>query len=76
MNLGEGGEASPMDTETTMVVFDPNAVNNKRETRPVPPPNSEKASPDPKKIRVTNPTKDFSVLSAMTDVDQSCREQA
>ncbi|KAM0902881.1 hypothetical protein ACQ4PT_019011 [Festuca glaucescens] len=49
--------SEPMDTSGAMVVYEENVGGNKRDTRPVQPPNAEKASPVPKKKKVS-PTSD------------------
>ncbi|KAM0930120.1 hypothetical protein ACQ4PT_001180 [Festuca glaucescens] len=56
--------SEPMDTTGTMVVYEGNAGANKRDTRPVQPPNSEKASPDPKKKKVSPSSEGGSDVSA------------
>ena len=73
MGSTENDSATPMDTGSAMVVFDAQAGTNKRDSRPIPPPNSEKATPDPKKKKIALLTEDLSVRSATADDSQSCR---
>jgi hypothetical protein len=46
-------EADPMDAGNAVVLFEGNTGPNKRENRPEPPPHVEKASPYPKKKKVS-----------------------
>jgi hypothetical protein len=53
MSAVETDNSCSMVLTKAMVVFDGSSGNNKRDTRPEPPPNAEKASPDPKKKKVS-----------------------